>query len=142
MNKANDSSDSDDDSIEINTNKNTKVRSTKALKHIETLKKEEVVEDFNTNDDFFNNEYFIVSIRVKQRNSRKHITTIEDIPEKFLKKDKIDIFLVKLRNAISSRATLKDGKYIEVSGNKVDIMTRLLCEYLNCSTDMIKIYGD
>jgi translation initiation factor 1 (eIF-1/SUI1) len=148
MNMQNDSSDSDSDSdIETNKklNKKVKIRSSKGLKHLETLKKSVEIEEFNNNDDFFNNDYFVVNIRVKQRNSRKHTTTIEDVPDKYLLKDKLDIFLVKLRNAISSRATYKEdknGKYIEVSGNKTDIMVDLLSEYLNCSKDMIKVYGN
>ena len=148
MNMQNDSSDSDSDS-DIDTNKKSnekvKIRSSKGLKHLETLKKSVEIEEFNNDDDFFNNDYFVVNIRVKQRNSRKHTTTIEDIPDKFLLKDKLDIFLVKLRNAISSRATYKEdknGKYIEVSGNKTDIMLNLLSEYLNCSKDMIKVHGN
>ena len=98
-----------------------------------------------SNDNFFDDEYFIVNVRVKQRNSRKYITTIENIPDKYLDdKDKLDEFLVKLRNKISSRATYKEEKgvkFIEVSGNKTDIMVRLLKEYLDCSSDCIKVHG-
>ena len=107
-----------------------------------------IMDNFNldmTNDNFFDNDYFTINLRVKQRNSRKYITTIENIPHKFLDdKEKLDLFLVKLRNKISSRATFKDEnglKFIEVSGNKTEIMVKLLEEYLNCTTDCIKVHG-
>lgn len=97
------------------------------------------------NDNFFEDDYFIINLRVKQRNARKYITTIENIPHKYLDdKERLDQFLVKLRNKISSRATFKEEnglKFIEVSGNKTDIMVRLLEEYLNCSSDSIKVHG-
>ena len=106
------------------------------------------MDNFNldmTNDNFFDNDYFTINLRVKQRNSRKYITTIENIPHKYLDdKEKLDLFLVKLRNKISSRATFKDEnglKFIEVSGNKTEIMVKLLEEYLNCTTDCIKVHG-
>jgi translation initiation factor 1 (eIF-1/SUI1) len=98
-----------------------------------------------SNDNFFDNDYFIINLRVKQRNARKYITTIENIPHKYLDdKEKLDQFLIKLRNKISSRATFKEEnglKFIEVSGNKTDIMVGLLEEYLNCTTDCIKVHG-
>jgi translation initiation factor 1 (eIF-1/SUI1) len=100
--------------------------------------------DFNFSNNF-EEDYYIVNLRVKQRNSRKYITTIENIPVKFLTdKNKLDAFLVKLRNAISSRATYKeekDEKFIEVSGNKTEIIIKLLCKFLNCSSDSIKVHG-
>jgi len=100
---------------------------------------------FNDNTNFLDEEYFIVNLRVKQRNARKYITTIENIPLKYLSNtDKLNNFLIKLRNAISSRATFKkekDEQFIEVSGNKTDIMVKLLCEFLDCSSDMIKVHG-
>jgi len=88
---------------------------------------------------------YIVNIRVKQRNTRKYTTTIENIPEKyFVDKDKLKTFLVKLRNAISARATFKNEKnvkFIEVSGNKTDIIVNQLCNFLDCKPNIINIHG-
>ena len=118
-----DSSSSDEDSIVVNN------KSKYSLEN----------ELYNIEDDY------IVNIRVKQRNSRKYTTTIENIPEKyFIDKDKLKTFLVKLRNAISSRATFKDEqniKFIEVSGNKTAIIVKHLCCFLDCSPKIIKIHG-
>ena len=98
-----------------------------------------------TNENLFDDEFFTINVRVKQRNSRKYITTIENIPDKYLiDKIKLDAFLVKLRNKISARATFKEEKgvkFIEVSGNKTEIMVKVLTEYLECSSDCIKVHG-
>jgi len=120
----------------------------KIINNIKIINNSEM--DISESNDFvdnftLDNDYFIINLRIKQRNSRKYTTTIENIPDKFLiDKDKLNNFLVKLRNAISSRATFKEEnniKFIEVSGNKTEIIIKLLCEYLNCTDDMIRIHG-
>jgi translation initiation factor 1 (eIF-1/SUI1) len=155
-----DSDDSDKNTIKIiqkNVSKNIKIKSKKALKHLEAIKqintveKKENIVEVDKQDEYLNNnindfpDFHIVSVRVMQRNARKFITTIEDIPDKFLIKEKLDTFLITLRNSIASRATLKEKnniKYIEVSGNKIEIIVAVLKNYLKCSDDMIRVHGN
>lgn len=155
-----DSDDSDKNTIKIiqkNVSKNKKIKSNKALKHLEAIKqintveKKENIVEVDEQDEYLNTnindfpDFHIVSVRVMQRNARKFITTIEDIPNKFLIKEKLDTFLITLRNSIASRATLKEKnniKYIEVSGNKIEIIVAVLKNYLKCSDDMIRVHGN
>jgi translation initiation factor 1 (eIF-1/SUI1) len=87
-----------------------------------------------------------INIRVSQRNGRKSITTIEDMPaELFNNTTRIEQFLSKLKTLIASRATIKsddDGnKFIEFSGNKVDTVINWICDFAQCSASNIKIHG-
>ena len=118
----------------------------KIMKNLNSIDKSEIeTPELYDNNDLVEDDYFIVNLRIKQRNTRKYTTTIENIPEKYLSKDNLNAFLIKLRNAISTRATFKEEKnikFIEVSGNKTDIIIKLLCEYLNCSTESIRVHGN
>ena len=91
-------------------------------------------------------EIIRINIRVFQRNSRKLTTTIENIPKQcFDNQNNVINFLKNIRNAISTRATLKitenGDKIIEVSGNNIDIMIPIICKFVNCEKSDISIYG-
>ena len=62
-----------------------------------------------------------INIRIEQRNSRKHTTSIEDIPEDFFdNKDLTKLLLQELRKKLTSYAVVKKAngqRYIEVAGN-------------------------
>jgi hypothetical protein len=91
-------------------------------------------------------EIIRINIRVFQRNSRKLTTTIENIPKQYFdNQNNVINFLKNIRNAISTRATLKitenGDKIIEVSGNNIDIMIPIICKFVNCEKSDISIYG-
>jgi translation initiation factor 1 (eIF-1/SUI1) len=122
----------------------------KAIKSAEKLKlqklknKEPTICDFNSND-FDTQELLRINIFSSQRNTRKSITTIEDIPiSKFKDDDKVQTFLLKIKNAIASRATLKnkDTKpIIEFSGSNTDRIISIICDFCSCTEDDIIIHG-
>ena len=106
-----------------------------------------VFDNFKSSNDAFG---FVetpdINIRVIQRNARKTITIIEDLPSKLFENDELlDTMLTELRTKISARACVKttdDGKYIiETSGNRVKIMSEVICKYTKCDISSIKIHG-
>jgi len=96
-------------------------------------------------DDIANNEFNKINIHFTHRNSRKYITTIENIhPKYFQNQDKTNIFLTKIKTIMSSRATLKytNDKYIiELSGNNISKIISLLCDFCQCEESDIIIHG-
>lgn len=90
-------------------------------------------------------DFFRVNMHIVNRNSRKHITTIEGIPAfKFMDNEKTGKFLLKLRNAISARATLKNkttNPIIEYSGDNVDKVIPLICDFCSCDETDIVVHG-
>jgi len=133
--------------------KYSRIKSRKALKtenKLKQLKQEKNGNNLEENDNldenlFDTNIFYKINIRIAKRNSRKHITTIENIPiNKFNNEEKTEKFLVKLRNAISSRATLKNKTtepIIEVSGNKIDNMIPIICDFCQCKIADVIIHG-
>jgi translation initiation factor 1 (eIF-1/SUI1) len=78
--------------------------------------------------------------------ARKYIIKIENIPNKFLSNNKlINNMLIHLRNDIASRATLKISKegykFIELSGNKIDLVIKRIKNDFGCSNNNIIVYG-
>ena len=91
-------------------------------------------------------DVYTINIRTSNRNSRKYTTTIENIPERYFEDEpKMKNMIKKIQIAIASRATLKkckdENKYIEFSGNKVDVVIKLLNEELQCGLENIKLHG-
>jgi translation initiation factor 1 (eIF-1/SUI1) len=91
-------------------------------------------------ESFFNK----IHIRIRARNSRKAITTIEGIEASFFSdKEKVS----KLLKALScgTRATLKKDEegnnIIETSGKKIELMAKALCEHVGCTNAQIHING-
>lgn len=123
----------------------TKTR--KALKTALKLKQSQQIqqipyEQYNT---FDAPEFFKINIHIVNRNSRKHVTTIDGIPvSKFTDNEKVERFLVKIRNAISARATLKNktsNPIIEYSGDNVDKVIPLICDFCSCDVSDIVVHG-
>jgi translation initiation factor 1 (eIF-1/SUI1) len=96
----------------------------------------------NTNPvDLLNINDFTVNIRVNQRNSKKYITTIENIPLKFFEnKEETYKMIKKMRDTLASRATIKKD-IIEISGNKIKLIIPIIQEFTNCSLSDIKVHG-
>lgn len=90
-------------------------------------------------------KFFRINMHIVNRNSRKHITTIEGIPAfKFMDNEKTEKFLLKLRNAISARATLKNkltNPIIEYSGDNVVKVIPLICDFCSCDETDIVVHG-
>ncbi len=169
MNKYSDSeSDDESNNVEelspnsiIKSKNNKHILTPKAIKNANKIKqnkssssnqndkndKDDLFEQIDFNDfNKFNEEDFVkINIHVFQRQARKHITIIENIPnDRFTNNDLINNFLVKLKNKISARATIKkqdDHYIIEVSGDKVNLIVPLVCEFMNCTSDDIVIHG-
>lgn len=129
-------------------------KTTKALKMAAKLKQQKNKDqsqtkniDFNINnfDEFATHEFVKINIYITQRNSRKSITTIRDIPRsKFIDDDKVRTFMNKLKNIIASRATLKNKNTepeIEISGSDIQRIIPLICDFCSCTNDDIVIHG-
>lgn len=113
---------------------------------IEKQSQNEIVQDTSNVINNMNvTEFFKINIYITKRNSRKHITTIENIPpNKFNDREKVDRFMSKFKTIIASRATLKnkdDNPIIEFSGDCVERIIPLLCEFTSCDKSDIVIHG-
>jgi translation initiation factor 1 (eIF-1/SUI1) len=87
-----------------------------------------------------------INIRISQRNGRKSITTIEDIPQKiFANSVKVDNYVKKLASLLATRSTIKTNtqgnKYIEYSGSNVQKVIKWICEFVGCDESNIKVHG-
>lgn len=86
-----------------------------------------------------------INIRIEQRNSRKHTTSIEDIPEDFFdNKDLTKLLLQELKKKLTSYAVVKtanDQRYIEVAGNRYDKIKEALKKYIDIRDENILIHG-
>ena len=87
-----------------------------------------------------------INIRLESRTVRKKIIKIENLPNKYLEdKEFINMLLVNLRTDLAARATLKlskdNNKYIELSGNRIDLVINRLKNDLGCSNDNIVIHA-
>lgn len=96
--------------------------------------------------DLLDKNNYLINIKSIQRNGRKYITTIENMPEHFFSnEDNVKHFLDEIKHIISSRATIKKNNnneyYIEMSGNKVEIIIPIIKKYTNCSNENIVIHG-
>jgi translation initiation factor 1 len=151
--KSESDSDSESESDEnINTFKKKRGQSKKGKKTLANLKKEKEKEkDKEVNIDINDLEipsFFEIHIRVKQRNGKKKITSIEGIPEKYLlDKDIANNLLLPLKSKLASRADRKKDKesgeyYIEVSGSDVAIIKGILIDNITeCTESNIKVHG-
>lgn len=123
----------------------TKTR--KALKTALKLKQSHQIQQnqYEQHEMFDVPEFFKINIHIVNRNSRKHITTISGIPvSKFTDNEKVEKFLLKIRNAISARATLKNktsNPIIEYSGNNIDKVIPLICKFCSCDDTDIVVHG-
>ena len=87
-----------------------------------------------------------MNIRLEARTVKKKIIKIENIPNKFLEnKEMMNNLLLNLRTDLATRATLKLSKdkfkYIELSGNKIDLVINRLKNDLGCSNNNIILHG-
>jgi translation initiation factor 1 (eIF-1/SUI1) len=86
-----------------------------------------------------------INIRIEQRNSRKHTTSIEDIPEDFFdNKDLTKLLLQELRKKLTSYAVVKKAngqRYIEVAGNSHSKIREVLKKYIDIKDENILIHG-
>ncbi len=86
-----------------------------------------------------------INIRIEQRNSRKHTTSIEDIPEDlFDNKDLTKLLLQELRKKLTSYAVIKKAngqRYIEVAGNCHGKIREVLKKYIDIKDENILIHG-
>jgi translation initiation factor 1 (eIF-1/SUI1) len=86
-----------------------------------------------------------INIRIEQRNSRKHTTSIEDIPEDFFdNKDLTKLLLQELRKKLTSYAVVKKAngqRYIEVAGNCHGKIREVLKKYIDIKDENILIHG-
>lgn len=86
-----------------------------------------------------------INIRIEQRNSRKHTTSIEDIPEDFFdNKDLTKLLLQELKKKLTCYAVVKTAngqRYIEVAGNRHDKIKEALKKYIDIKDDNILIHG-
>lgn len=86
-----------------------------------------------------------INIRIEQRNSRKHTTSIEDIPEDFFNnKDLTKLLLQELKKKLTSYAVVKTSngqRYIEVAGNRHDKIREALKKYIDIKDENILIHG-
>lgn len=98
---------------------------------------------------FYSNEIlthdYKINIRIEQRKSRKHTTSIEDIPEDFFdNKDLTKLLLQELRKKLTSYAVVKKAngqRYIEVAGNSHSKIREVLKKYIDIKDENILIHG-
>jgi translation initiation factor 1 (eIF-1/SUI1) len=105
----------------------------------------------NMNDDKFTIDNiddldYKMNIRLEARTVKKKIIKIENIPNKFLEnKDMMNNLLINLRTDLAARATLKLSKdkfkFIELSGNRIDLVINRLKNDLGCSNNNIILHG-
>ena len=87
-----------------------------------------------------------MNIRLEARTVKKKIIKIENIPNKFLEnKEMMNNLLINLRTDLAARATLKVSKdkykFIELSGNRIDLVINRLKNDLGCSNNNIILHG-
>ena len=105
----------------------------------------------NMNDDKFTIDNiddldYKMNIRLEARTVKKKIIKIENIPNKFLEnKEMMNNLLINLRTDLAARATLKVSKdkykFIELSGNRIDLVINRLKNDLGCSNNNIILHG-
>jgi translation initiation factor 1 (eIF-1/SUI1) len=105
----------------------------------------------NMNDDKFTIDNiddldYKMNIRLEARTVKKKIIKIENIPNKFLEnKEMMNNLLINLRTDLAARATLKLSKdkfkFIELSGNRIDLVINRLKNDLGCSNNNIILHG-
>jgi len=106
-----------------------------------------VFDSFQNQQNMMSNFDNTINIRCCQRNSRKSITTIEDInPIFFENSEKVAKLLGDLRRSSGTRATHKIDKetsanIIEISGKKVEPMIQAICKHVNITEDKIHVHG-
>lgn len=103
-------------------------------------------DDLNFKFDELEDLDYKINIRLEARTVKKKIIKIENIPTKYLDdKELMNRLLVNLRTDLAARATLKVSKdkqkYIELSGNRIDLIINRLKIDLGCCNNNIIIHA-
>ena len=144
----NSSIDADD---EYNNNDSSSESDSDSEKKIKSKFKNKKEKKIITNDEKFTIDNiddldYKMNIRLEARNVKKKIIKIENIPNKFLEnKEMMNNLLINLRTDLATRATLKLSKdklkFIELSGNRIDLVINRLKNDLSCSNNNIILHG-
>ena len=141
----NSSIDADDEYASNNSSSETDSESDKKIK-FKSKKDKKIINDDKFTIDNIDDLDYKMNIRLEARTVKKKIIKIENIPNKFLEnKEMMNNLLINLRTDLATRATLKLSKdkfkYIELSGNKIDLVINRLKNDLGCSNNNIILHG-
>jgi translation initiation factor 1 (eIF-1/SUI1) len=134
-----------DDEYTNNSSSESDSESDKKIKSKSKSKKINMNDDKFTIDNIDDLDYKM-NIRLEARTVKKKIIKIENIPNKFLEnKEMMNNLLINLRTDLAARATLKLSKdkfkFIELSGNRIDLVINRLKNDLGCSNNNIILHG-
>jgi translation initiation factor 1 (eIF-1/SUI1) len=142
----NSSIDADDEYTSNNSSSESDSESEKKIKSKNKKEKKIIINDDKFTIDNIDDLDYKMNIRLEARTVKKKIIKIENIPNKFLEnKDMMNNLLINLRTDMASRATLKLSKdkfkFIELSGNRIDLVINRLKNDLGCSNNNIILHG-